>query len=292
MKYFIALALLVIAFAGAMQNPPSPFDDDSEVEIIVDDEEGTQAIAPAFILSWQARRAIRRFQKQMPCGFPQYGIPPLAPLKKKEAVVNVECGVLDTKDLLTKFRVDGLDNFKINRFKLNLILSKINFDFNFREIKVSAPQYNTETIIDLLQEIGVKLEFVGAGALDFAVKNLRVVGVLKYKIPVLWGSIKIKSLKVTVTLGDAASHITGILGEGKLNDLLNEKMEQLLVSSINDNKNEISASIENTVVPRVNKLLKGNNFWTLLDWILSSDDAENEDDPIKTKCVAPADPWV
>lgn len=52
-------------------------------------------VAPSFILSWQARRMIRRLQMEMPCGFPQYGIPPLAPLKKSEVDVRLERGMVE-----------------------------------------------------------------------------------------------------------------------------------------------------------------------------------------------------
>lgn len=52
-------------------------------------------VAPQFILSWQARRFIRKLQKQMPCGWPQYGIPPLAPLKVREAEISLKKGILE-----------------------------------------------------------------------------------------------------------------------------------------------------------------------------------------------------
>ncbi|XP_036344450.1 uncharacterized protein LOC118753847 [Rhagoletis pomonella] len=295
MKYLLVVAFAACAFAGALQRPESklsPIDADSEIEVIYENEDGVQEIAPTFIISWQIRRAIRRLQKQMPCGFPQYGIPPLAPLKKSEVSVHYEHGILDTAEELTRFRVDGLDDFKINKFKLNIVLSKITFDFTFRNIRASAPQYATNTILDALNQLGVSVQYEGDGSLDFSLKNLRVSGTLKYKIPLLWGSIRITSLKTKIALEGCDSNITGILGESKLNELLNRRLENAVISGINDNQNQISESIENTVVPRVNALLKGNDFWDILDKILNSDGAESEDEPIKTSCVAPEDPWA
>ncbi|XP_011181194.2 uncharacterized protein LOC105211471 [Zeugodacus cucurbitae] len=295
MKYFLVLAFAAVAFAATIKSPdfrPSPIDADSEIEVIYENEDGTQEIAPSFILSWQARRMIRRLQKEMPCGFPQYGIPPLAPLKKSEVDVHLERGIVETFDQLTRFRLDGLDDFKINRFKLNIILSKVTFDFTFRNIRASAPHYDTNTILDALRQLGLSVQYEGDGTLDFGLKNLRVAGTLKYKIPILWGSIKITSLKTTISLESCNSEITGIFGEGKLNRLLNDKLAGFIESGINDNQQLISETIENTVVPRVNKMLKGNDFWTLIDLILSGDDGASEDDPIVTKCVPPADPWA
>lgn len=197
-----------------------------------------------------------------------------------------------TLDQLTRFRLDGLDDFKINKFKLNIIKSKVTFDFTFKNIRASAPRYDTNTILDALRQLGLSVKYEGDGTLDFGLENLRVAGTLKYKIPILWGSIKILSLKTTISLESCNSEITGILGEGKLNRLLNDKLAGFIETGINDNQQLISETIENTLVPRVNKLLKGNDFWTLIDLILSSDDGTSEDDPIVTKCVPPADPWA
>ncbi|XP_054745188.1 uncharacterized protein LOC129249409 [Anastrepha obliqua] len=293
MKCLLLLAFVAVAFAGSIQLPQygiSPIDNDSEIEVIYENEDGNVEIAPRFIVSWQARRAIRKLQKQMPCGFPSYGIPPLAPLKKREASVHLKYDMLETTDLFTRLRVDGLDDFKINKFKLNMIISKITFDFTFPSITVSAAAFETDTIIDALQKLGISVQYEGDGSLGFGLKNLRVAGTLRYKIPILWGSIKILSLKTTVSLDSCESDITGILGDGKLNDLINRKLESVVVSSINDNQASISETIESNVVTRVNKLLKGKDFWTILDLIINKD--ESEDDPITTTCEPPEDPWA
>ncbi|XP_014099407.2 uncharacterized protein [Bactrocera oleae] len=295
MKYFLALTFAAVAFAATIKGPdfrPSPITEDSEIEVIYENEDGTQEIAPFFILSWQARRMIRKLQKEMPCGFPEYGIPPLAPLKKSEVDVHFESGMLETFDELSRLRLDGLDDFVINRFKLNIILSKVTFDITFSNIRASASHYDTKTIVDGLRQLGLSVQYEGDGTLDFGLKNLRVAGTLKYKIPMLWGSMRITSLKVTITVESCNSEINGFFGEGKLNRLLNDKLASLIESGINDNQQIISETIENTLVPRVNKKLKGKDFWTILDAILSSDDGTSEDDPIVTKCVAPEDPWA
>ncbi|CAD6997373.1 uncharacterized protein LOC105665409 [Ceratitis capitata] len=297
MKYFVVLAFLAVAFAATLKKGPetelsSPFNADSEIEVINGDEERIQEIAPSFILSWQLRRFIRKFQKQMPCGFPQYGIPPLAPLKKSEASVHFESGIFETLDLFTRLRVDGLDDFKINKFKLNVIFKKITFDFTFNNIRATAPFYSTDTILDALNQLGLSVQYEGDGSLEFGLKKLRIAGTLKYKIPLLWGSIKILSLKTTISLGECESNITGFLGDGALNSLMNKKLESAVLGGINNNQQLISESIENNLVPYVNSLLKGNDFWTLIDLILSGDDGASEDDEIVTNCVAPEDPWA
>lgn len=195
-------------------------------------------------------------------------------------------------DKLFFFRVDGLDQFKIQKFKLNMFTSKVTFDFLFTNIKASATKYETDTILDAMRQLGLSVEYEGDGALGFGLRNLRIAGVLKYKIPILWGSMKITSLKTTITLEKCTSEIEGFMGDGSVNRMINRQIENVVEKGINNNQKEISDLIEETLVPKVNKMLKGNDFWTLIDMIFSSSEGEAEDDPIVTKCVAPADPWA
>ncbi|XP_037960304.1 uncharacterized protein LOC119689531 [Teleopsis dalmanni] len=299
MRLILVLAFAAVAYAGTILPHKLPehalsdsvLDSDSEIEIITDPEDGIIA-APQFIVSWQIRRFIRKLQKQMPCGFEQYGIPPLAPLKIREAEFTYEKGMLTTFDKVFRFRIDGLDDFKIKKFKLNMITSKITFDFLFSNIKASATKYETDTLLDAMREMGLSVQYEGDGSLEFGLKNLRIAGTLKYKIPILWGSIKITSLKTQVSLESCDSNINGFMGEGSINRMINQQIENFVEHGINDNQAAISDAIEDNLVPKVNKMLKGNDFWTLIDLIFSSSEGENEDDPIVTKCIPPEDPWA
>ncbi|XP_013102615.1 uncharacterized protein LOC106083878 [Stomoxys calcitrans] len=308
MRFLLVLAFATVALAGTvlpnqgsfirpMSNKVDEYvtdlmENDGEVEYVVDHEDGTAEVAPQFILSWQIRRFIRKLQKQMPCGWPQYGIPPLAPLKVREAEFTLKKGILETFDKVFKFRVDGLDNFKIKQFKLNMFTSKIKFDFLFKNIAASASKYETDTILDAMRQLGLSVQYEGDGTLGFGLKNLRVAGTLKYKMPILWGSIKITSLKTQITLESCESEIGGFMGDGSINRMINRQIENFVEKGINNNQDEISDFIEDNLVPKVNKLLKGNDFWTLIDLIFSSSEGESEDDPITTNCVPPADPWA
>ncbi|EDW03225.1 uncharacterized protein LOC6562119 [Drosophila grimshawi] len=301
MRFLLVLASLVaICAAGTLpkqQRHPLEqrliefADANGDVELFAEPEESVE-VAPSFIVSWQVRRMIRKLQKQMPCGFPEMGIPPLAPLRITDANLDLKRGIFETLNHVFRLKVAGLDDFKIEKFKLNIITSKITFDFLFKNIDTTAQKYETDTLIDALRQLGLFVEYEGDGSLLFDVINLRVKGVLKYKLPVLWGSAKILSLKTTITIGEVKSDITGFMGNGNINHAINRQLENILVKSVNENQEAISDTIENAVVPPVNKMLKGKDFWTLVDMILSSSDGENEDDPIVVKCVPPADPWA
>lgn len=244
------------------------------------------------MISWQVRRMIRKLQKQMPCGWPDLGIPPLAPVRVTEANFDLKRGIVDTINHIFHLKIAGLDDFKIKQFKLNVITSKITFDFLFSNIDTTAQKYETDTLIDALRQLGLSVEYEGDGSILFDLINLRVSGTLKYKLPMLWGSAKILSLKTNIELGAVDSDISGFMGNGKINAMINRQLENLLVKVINNNQESISDVIEDTIVPRVNQALKGNDFWTLVDLIFSSSEGENEDDPIVVDCVPPADPWA
>lgn len=235
---------------------------------------------------------IRKLQKQMPCGWPELGIPSLAPIRVTEADLNLKRGIFETINHVFRLQIAGLDDFKINKFQLNVFTSKVTFDFLFSNVDTTAQKYDTDTLIDALRQLGISVEYEGNGSLLFDLINLRISGTLKYKLPVLWGSAKILSLKTTIALGAVESDISGFMGNGKINNIINRQLENIVVKAINDNQETISDAIEDTIVPRVNKVLKGKDFWTLVDLILSSSDGESEDDPITTDCVPPSDPWA
>lgn len=185
-----------------------------------------------------------------------------------------------------------MDAFKIQKFKLNIITSKITFDFLFTDIFASASKYETDTILDAMRQLGLSVEYEGEGTLGFGLKNLRIAGTLKYKIPILWGSIKVTSLKTEISLESCTSEITGFMGDGSINRMINRQIENIVEMGINNNQAAISNLVEETLVPKVNKILKGNDFWTIIDMIFSSSEGESENDPIISKCVAPSDPWA
>lgn len=164
------------------------------------------------------------------------------------------------------------------------------YNFNFKKIAVKSG-YDTNTFADLMASYGVDVRFEGNGNLDFALKNLALSGSFKYKLPVLFGSIKIYDFYCLVTLGAAESDITGILGSGNMNRMMNEYIEDFVMHAIADNHKTISDTIEENVVPRVNKALKGYNAWDLIGMITGGGDGpEPEETP--TKCVAPPPlPW-
>nr|CAL26555.1 CG7953 [Drosophila melanogaster] len=297
MRFLVVLACLVaVCAAGTLPNEVEQrllelADQNGDIDLVAEPQEGVE-VAPQFIVSWQARRFIRKLQKQMECGWPQYGIPVLAPLRINEFDLDYKKGIFETLNHVFRLKIAGLNDFNIQKFKLNVITSKITFDFLFKNIDTTAQKYDTDTLIDALRQLGLSVEYEGSGELLFDLVNLRIAGTLKYKLPMLWGSAKITSLKTTISLESVTSDITGFMGNGKINRAINSQLENIVVKGINGNQDAISETIENAIVPRVNKMLKGKDFWTVVDLILASSDGESEDDPIVIDCDPSADPWA
>lgn len=141
----------------------------------------------------------------MECGWPQYGIPVLAPLRINEFDLDYKKGIFETLNHVFRLKIAGLNDFNIQKFKLNVITSKITFDFLFKNIDTTAQKYDTDTLIDALRQLGLSVEYEGSGELLFDLVNLRIAGTLKYKLPMLWGSAKITSLKTTISLESVTS---------------------------------------------------------------------------------------
>lgn len=47
------------------------------------------------ILNSQAKKAVKNFVSQMPCGWPEYGIPPLAPYTNPDLEINLAKSVVE-----------------------------------------------------------------------------------------------------------------------------------------------------------------------------------------------------
>lgn len=220
----------------------------------------------------------------MPCGFPSYGIAPLAPYTNEDLVLHLKKSFMSTITDLIHLRLDGLDKFQIKKFSVGVIFKTVKFHFNFPEIRLRS-QYETDTFIDQMKQYGIDVRYEGKGDVDFSLKNLQLKGSFKYKMPWLWGSMKIYKFNCVVTLGECNSNIQGLLGNGKLNRKLNEIIENTVVSAINDNQKEISDKIEENFVPRVNAVLKGHKIWYLFSLLGGGFGSTG------SKCVPPPEPW-
>ncbi|XP_030569891.1 uncharacterized protein LOC115769303 [Drosophila novamexicana] len=235
------------------------------------------------ILNSQAKKAVKNLMEHLPCGFPEYGIPPLAPYTNADLKIHLAQSVVDALVQFLRFRFDGLENMEIKKLKVSYTFSKkVQFHFKFKELKISSHILNTDTLIDLLQELGLSVRYEGTGPLGFTLEDLSIQGSFKYKMPLIFGSIKIYNFDCVVALGGVTSHIGGILGNGRFNEMVNDIIDYEVPALVNGRQKQISDRIESYFVPLVNERLKGHKVWFLLKQLVN----------LNKKCSPTPAPWL
>ncbi|XP_075150493.1 uncharacterized protein LOC142224595 [Haematobia irritans] len=266
MKFFVVFVALLACVAAY------------EVELLTEEQwnqfindETMEPETKGLILNSQAKKAVKNFVNQMPCGWPELGIPPLAPYTNPDLEVHLAKSAVDALIQMIRFRFDGLDDMQIKKLKVSYLMNKkVKFHFNFKELKAKAAILNTDTFMNFMKELGLSVRYEGSGPMEFALENLSIQGQFKYKMPFIFGSIKIYKFECIVGLGGVRSNIGGILGNGKINEFINDEIEYMIPAVINGNQAKISKTIEEVFVPRVNAMLKGKKIWSLLGMLGSS----------------------
>ncbi|XP_068150857.1 uncharacterized protein [Drosophila tropicalis] len=223
------------------------------------------------ILNSQAKKAVKNLMAQLPCGWPEYGIPPLAPYTNVDLQIHLAQSVVDSLLQFLRFRFDGLEEMEIKKLKVSYTFSKkVQFSFNFKELKATSHFLNTDTFIDFLKQLGLSVRYESSGPLSFKLENLSIQGSFKYKMPFIFGSIKIYKFECIVGLGGVTSNIGGVMGNGRINEFINDIIDYEVPAFINGNQKTISAKIEEIFVPLVNTKLKGHKIWYLFSLLASS----------------------
>jgi len=225
-------------------------------------------------LSSTVQEVIEGIRDQMPCGFPGMGIPPLAPLKIAHRDININTPALQVQGSVDNFKLNGLNDFDVVDMRVNPILSKVNFRFNFRNV-------NVDTLYDLsvqLQKAGFTVNIVGKGPAKFAILDMDIWGSLKYSLGVISGKLKLKSLDFRTHIGAVESNVEGILGDGDVNAKVNAFIAEFVETAVNENEDAIAAQIEQMALPVVNSFL---DTVSLAD-IISGSEGEKE------ACIPPA----
>lgn len=219
-------------------------------------------------------------KEQMPCGFPGMGIPPIAPLRINYKDINIDTAALKMKGNIDHFRLNGLNDFDIEEMKINAITSKVTYKFNFRDVNVDT-KYDLEM---MLKKFGFTINLIGAGHAKFAVRDMVIWGTMKYSLGVLSGKLKLKSLEVRTHLGEVDSEIGGLLGDGSVNEKMNEYLAEVVETVINENEDLIAETIENVALPVVNNVLDDVS----ISDVIGGGDGEGGE---KETCIPPELDW-
>ncbi|SPP82527.1 uncharacterized protein LOC117584692 [Drosophila guanche] len=220
------------------------------------------------ILNGSAKKVLNALLEQMPCGWPEYGIPPLAPYTNADLKIHLAESFVESMLQFLRFRFDGLENMEIKKLKISYTFNKkVQFHIKFKQLKASAHFLDTDTFVDMLKQLGLSVRYESSGPMSFALENLSIQGQFKYKMPFMFGSIKIYKFQCAIGLGGVSSNIGGVMGNGRINEFINDMIEYEVPAFINGQQAAISKQIEEIFVPMINQKLKGHKIWYLLSKI-------------------------
>lgn len=193
----------------------------------------------------------------MPCGFPESGVGPLAPAKIAYKIVSVpEFGDI----VLENATVYDLNEFEIVTVKSNIILSTIKFVLLWPEISATGGY----SLQPLLKNLDLPIDPNASGNGIFSIQNLNIDVKIKYQLNIFNNIMQLKSLKVTIFLGGCQSDISGLSADETENQALNEEICIKVLSGINDNKQQITTTIEDNLKPMANEYLSQHKINDLL----------------------------
>lgn len=228
-------------------------------------------------ISSQIEDAIIDIREQMPCGFESLGVGPLAPATISSKGLDVQRQSFGVEGEVHDFVLSGLNEFDILKCSANALTSKVKLSLRWNKIHALVQNYYMKSRI---QQRGLTVNVVGDGVADVAIEGLQVDVDIKYKLGLLSRKIKLIDFKVKIILDNIDCDITGLLGDGFVNHKMNELIEEFVLMGINDNQQEITNTIEDTVKPLVNDFLDQHP----LDDLIGGGGGSGEPKP---KCVPP-----
>lgn len=184
---------------------------------------------------------------------------------------------------LLRLKVEGLDTLQVKDLKLTALLKKkAKFHVQFKRLRVSSTQFQTNTLVDLLKTMGISLRYNGTGPLNFTINDLDIVGSTQFTMPIIWGSVEIYNFESSIKVGSVNSKIGLLQNNRVINEMLNKQIENLLPEFINSNKGALNPIIRKQILPMLNKALKGTKIWSLISlWFNSG-----------SKCVPKPAPFI
>lgn len=196
---------------------------------------------------------------QMVDGWPQYGIPSLVPLEISHKDFNIGSEELFANGFIDSCEVHGLNGFDIIKMEVNMIRSRITYEFNFGSLNVTT-QYKAD--------VGAGYHIERDGGAFLALENLRVYGVIKYSTGIVTGNLQIKEINVNFEVGNVVSQIENLSKYRIMNRKLNEIVEEFINITINENTELVADWINDAATPVVNDLIGDRSLQDLINLIV------------------------
>jgi len=104
-----------------------------------------------------------------------------------------------------RFRFDGLEDMEIKQLKISYTFSKkVKFHFKLPLLKASAHYLDTDTLVNMLKQLGLSVRYESSGPLSFSLMDLSIQGEFKYKMPFIFSQ---GSHRRNAESGEATGHL-------------------------------------------------------------------------------------
>lgn len=211
--------------------------------------------------------AIKDFRKQMPCGFPEIGIPPLAPLQiaKKSIQLNGD-GFVIFKEL-SDIRIDGLNDFNIKHVTESGLPKQIELEFFWNKISLTA-----NYVLHVLSVQTDEKVLIRSGQIKFSVGMLKALGEVRYNFESSSDKLSLKKLKVYVLLDEVKSEIDGLSKYPIINNKINNIIEKWVLLVVNDYWDKLAEFTDTVVLEKINEKISDKTVSELLNIIKGGGD--------------------
>ncbi|XP_068086548.1 uncharacterized protein [Anabrus simplex] len=200
---------------------------------------------------------LEEFKKNM--NKPQYGLPALDPLEITHLDLNINEQIATVKGALDDFKMLKLSTFVVESVDLDVFGLKLTFNISLASLDISGA-YDIDGTIQ-----GDLLHIYGKGPFDVKLGDLWASGVI------LIGSnhsfIYLKQIDLDYHLGLFKTDIAGLMGGGELSDVLNQVIDEFILTAAEKYKPEVAGVISDLIISVANKLLDGVTLGDILGLI-------------------------
>ncbi|XP_017108749.2 uncharacterized protein [Drosophila bipectinata] len=215
------------------------------------------SLGTATLFDDELRELTEFIRLQMRCGYPDRGVPVLAPAQVAYQEIAINTENFGCNGNFTDLVVEGLDGYEISQLEWSNIRHTIKFDIKFPKISLKSSNYKLNLLAGLF---GDRFSLWGDGAFDLELIDFRAHGSFIIRPTTATSGVHVQSWKVDWELGEAKSQTTGIMDSRLYSKFVNELVKEYLDILVNDNPAEVSQFMEELIVPPMNVVL-ANVAW-------------------------------
>lgn len=201
---------------------------------------------------------LENFKQSMTCANPDLGIPVLAPFEQEHFEVDIDQKGLRFKGEMNNILVDGLNEFEIKNVHVNVLKLQLTFEFYFGSIRTKGDYKAKGKAIGLIP-------FDRKGPFHFNLNGVTLKG--SVRVHISGDKLQIRDLQITPTVKSVNSDLKNVFLLPLNTFLFNRIVEGVLPGVINDNQDDITATIEENLKPVINALLGDFTLQELIEMV-------------------------